>query len=64
LLATGISVLDIGLMICLVLILPAWQLWKSLRKLPVEITARSTRYWQAILRIALLLLLLAVDWWS
>lgn len=56
--------LDVGLIICLILILPAWQLWKSLCKSPTAVTERSTRYWQAILRIALLLLLLAVDWWS
>ena len=62
-LATATDVLDIVLMICLILILPAWQLWKSIRKSSPAITARSTRYRQAMLRIALLLSLLAVDWW-
>lgn len=56
--------LDIVLMVCLILILPAWQVRRSLRKSPSAITSRGTRYWQAILRISLLLLLLAVDWWS
>ena len=56
--------LDIALMICLILILPAWQLWKSLRKSPPAVIARGTRYRQAMLRIALLLLLLTVDWSS
>ncbi len=56
--------LDIVLMICLILILPAWQLSKSLRKSPPAVIVRATRYWQATLRITLLLLLLAVDWWS
>lgn len=55
--------IEFTLAACLILVLPALQWRKHLRKsAPMEIS-RGTRYMRTIATVAILLLVLAVDWW-
>jgi membrane protease YdiL (CAAX protease family) len=57
-------VLDYALMVCLILLLPAFSLWKSLRKPAPLMAVRSSRYAWTAVRVAILLLVLAIDWYG
>lgn len=56
-------VLDPALMLCLVFALPAFSMWKSLRQPMTAATPRTTRYMRMMIRISVLLLILALDWY-
>ncbi|MGN6268586.1 MAG: CPBP family intramembrane glutamic endopeptidase [Sphingomonas sp.] len=54
--------LDILLLICLLLIVPGWQVWRSRTEAGRPPESRSTRYRRAILGALALAALLAADW--
>jgi membrane protease YdiL (CAAX protease family) len=58
----GKIMLDIALLICLLLIVPGWQIWRSRTEANRPPESRSTRYRRAILVALALAALLAADW--
>ena len=54
--------MDAFLAVCLLLLVPAWTLWRTYRAKDCPPEARLARYWRAIALAAGLTLILAVDW--